>query len=52
MYELFLKKTKKGITATNAFQKFLRQSGRRVTKPEGSKPKKICVGKSSEFYEK
>ena len=35
-------KDKKGITITDAFQKFLKESNR--------KPKKIWVDKSSEFY--
>ena len=42
MLGLFLSKTKKSITITNAFQKILNESGR--------KPKQIWVDKGSEFY--
>ena len=35
-------KDKKGITITNAFQRILKESNR--------KPKKICLDKGSEFY--
>ena len=42
MLGLFLSKTKKSITITNAFQKILNKSGR--------KPKQIWVDKGSEFY--
>ena len=42
MHGLFVKKIKKGITISNAFQKILDQSNR--------KPNKIWVDKGSEFY--
>ena len=42
MLGLFLSKTKRSITITNAFQKILNESGR--------EPKQIWVDKGSEFY--
>ena len=36
--------------ATNAFQKSLKESNKRQSQSEGSKPNKIWVHKGSEFY--
>ena len=43
-------KDKKGITITNASQKFLKQSNRREVKSKGRKGNKIWIEKGSEFY--
>ena len=45
-------KNKKGITTTNTFQKFLKESNRRKAKSKGHKPNKMWVDKGSEFYNK
>ena len=43
-------KDKTCVTIANAFQKSLKESNKRQSQSEGSKPNKIWVHKGSEFY--